>query len=276
MKTCIVADSSANLLHLEGVDFSVVPLKIIAGDWEYVDNSELDVAAMLRQLRDYKGKSGTACPSVGEWTDAFGEADWVFGVAVTSALSGCCGAGRAAAEQYMQTKPGSRVFILDSLSAGPELVLILEKYRELILAGEHFEDICRKIIQYRERTHLVFSLSSLNNFAKNGRVNPTLAAAVGLLGIRIVGCASEEGELKPLHKCRGEKRSLSCMLDCMVEMGYSGGKARLYHSYNEGAALKLAEMIRERFPGSDVSIGQNRGLCCFYAEEGGLLAGFES
>lgn len=101
MKTCIVADSSANLLHLEGVDFSAVPLKIIAGEWEYVDNGELDVASMLRQLREYKGKSGTACPSVGEWIEAFGDAEQVFGVAVTSALSGCCAAGRIAAEQYM-------------------------------------------------------------------------------------------------------------------------------------------------------------------------------
>lgn len=276
MKTRIVADSSANLLDMDGVDFSLVPLKIITGEQEYVDNAELDVAAMLRRLREYKGRSGTACPSVGEWMEAFGEAQQVFGVAVTSGLSGCCGAGRIAAEQYMQARPGSRVFILDSLSAGPELLLILEKYRELILAGERFEDICRKILQYRERTHLVFALSSLDNFAKNGRVSPALAAAIGLLGIRIVGCASEEGELKPLHKCRGEKRSLSCMLDCMVEMGYSGGRVRLSHSYNEGAAMKLAALIRERFPGSDVSISQNRGLCCYYAEEGGLLAGFDT
>ena len=42
------------------------------------------------------------------------------------------------------------------------------------------------------------------------------------------------------------------------------------------AAQKLREHILAAFPGSDVQIGQTRGLCGFYAELGGLLIGFES
>lgn len=276
MKTRIVSDSSVNLLSLQDVDFSTVPMKIIAGAQEFVDDGALDVPAMLHYLREHKGKSSTACPNVAEWIAAFGDAEQVFGAAITSTLSGCYSAGRIAAEHYMLSHPGSKVFILDSLSTGPELQLIVEKYRELVLQGLSFEQIRDEIIRYHQRTHLLFSLSSLTNFVRNGRVSPAVAAVAGILGIRIVGCASDVGDLKPLHKSRGEKRALACLLDCMAKTGYAGGKVRLYHTQNEAAAQKFAGMLRSRYPNSDVTIGANRGLCSYYAESGGLLVGFET
>lgn len=86
--------------------------------------------------------------------------------------------------------------------------LLIEKYRELIEAGYAFDVIQQRIKEYLKQTHLLFSLESLSNFAKNGRVSPALAAAANLLGIRIVGRASNAGKLEPLHKCRGEKRAI--------------------------------------------------------------------
>lgn len=43
----IVADSSANLCSDERVNFTSVPLKIFAGEKEFVDTEVLDVPAML-------------------------------------------------------------------------------------------------------------------------------------------------------------------------------------------------------------------------------------
>ena len=154
--------------------------------------------------------------------------------------------------------------------------LILEKYAELIRASKSFDEICKEIRAYLARTHLIFSLESLDNFAKNGRVSPIVAKAVGVLGLRIVGKASDEGTLEPMHKCRGEKRALGQLLETMTELGYRGGKVRIAHSYNEDAATAFADMIRTHFPECDLSIIRNRGLCCYYAEEGGVLVGFET
>lgn len=276
MKIKIVADSSANLWTLENMDFSSVPLKIVAGDKEYVDDEKLDVSAMQKALKEYKGKSSTACPSVADWLCAFGDADLVLGAAITGNLSGSYNSARLAAEEYMEDNPGKKVFILDSLSAGPELKLLIEKYEELIVAGAGFEEICAAIKAYSTRTHLMFSLASLSNFARNGRVSPAVAALVGIMGIRIVGQASAVGDLEPMHKCRGESRAIKQLYDCIMDAGYSGGKVRIDHSYNAVAAVRLATMIKKAFPESDVQIGSNRGLCCYYAEEGGILVGFEA
>ena len=166
---------------------------------------------------------------------------------------------------------------MDSLSTGPEMALILEKYRELIDSGMAFEDICTTIQDYCDhKSHLLFSLESVNNLARNGRVSPVVAAAVGVLGIRIVGRASDEGTLETLHKCRGEKKAIQQIVTCMLEENYRGGKVRIHHSYNPTGAAKLAETIHVLYPDADISIGLNHGLCGFYAEEGGILVGYES
>lgn len=275
MKIRIVADTSANTHTFDDMEVTYVPLKIVTDVKEYVDDENLDVSAMLSDLRQYKGKSSTACPSVSDWLDAFGDADIVLGAAITSNLSGCYNSARLAGEEYMQEHPDAKVFILDTLSTGPEMQLILEKYHELILAGKSFEEIVEEVKAYSEKTHLIFALTSLDNFAKNGRVSPALAKAVGILGIRIVGKASDEGTLEPMHKCRGEKRALRQLIATMKELGCTGGKVRIAHSYNPEAVGNFSALLREEFPDCEITVCLNRGLCCYYAEEGGMLVGFE-
>lgn len=275
MKYKIVADSSANMEHLDSVDFASVPLTIQVGDKSYVDNAALDVPDMMRNLREYKGKTSTACPSVGDWYDAFGDADIVVGTSITSGLSGCFNSARLAAKEFVRDNPDKKVFILDSLSTGPEMQLIVEKYAEYIKEGFSFDQLRGSIMSYAKKTRLLFSLERLENFAKNGRVSPAVAKVVGLLGIRVVGRASDEGTLEPTYKVRGEKKAHSKLLEYMQELGFQGGKVRISHSYNENAAHNLAGMLRQAFPGCDIKICLNRGLCCYYAEEGGVLVGFE-
>ena len=254
MKYKIVADSSANMEHLDGIDFASVPLTIQVGNKSYVDNAALDVPDMMRKLREYKGKTSTACPSVGDWYNAFGDADIVVGTSITSGLSGCFNSARLAAKEYTRDNPDKKVFILDSLSTGPEMQLIVEKYAEYIKEGFSFDQLRGSIMSYAKKTRLLFSLERLENFAKNGRVSPAVAKVVGLLGIRVVGRASDEGTLEPTYKVRGEKKALSKLLEYMQELGFQGGKVRISHSYNENAAHNLAGMLRQAFPGCDIKI----------------------
>ena len=88
MKMKIVADSSANLLSLPDIDFGVVPLHIIVGENDYIDDDKIDLTAMQENLSSYKGKTSTSSPSPHEWENAFGDADVVFCITITSSLSG--------------------------------------------------------------------------------------------------------------------------------------------------------------------------------------------
>jgi DegV family protein with EDD domain len=275
MKKKIVADSSANLLTLHGVSFSAAPLKIITDDREFVDDAALDVAKMVKWFGSYQGRSQTSCPNSGDWLEAFGDGDEIYCVTITSGLSGSYHAACIAKQMYEEKHPGKRVCVIDSLSAGPELVLLIEKLQELIAQGLPYEQICERIEAYKQQTGVVFMLASLKNFAANGRVSPAVARLAGVLGIRIVGKAGDRGTLEPTDKCRGEAKSLTTLLKNLKAAGLCRGKVQIAHCENEAAAEKLKRMLRQECPQVTVHIHSCRGLCSYYAEKGGLLVGFE-
>ena len=272
----IVADSSGDILDLTDVPFAAAPMKVCTEVKEYVDDAALDVGLMVRDLAHYNGRSSTSCPNFDDYIRAFRGARWVFCVTITATLSGSYNAAMVAARQYEEMFPDRRVFVLNSLTAGPEICLIIERIQELILQGKEFDEICREITEYREQTGLVFMLESMKNLANNGRVNPMVAKMAGLLGIRVVGKASDRGDLEPLNKCRGEHKALETLVEHMKAMGLQSGKVRIAHCFNEEAARTLKQMLRDTFDGKvHVRLYRCRGLCSFYAERGGMLVGFE-
>lgn len=276
MKIRIVADSSADLVTLEDRSVVSVPMKIMTDVKEYVDDETLDIKGMTDDLASYRGKSGSACPGVGDWLDAFGDADRVFCVAITSNLSGSYNSAMVAKETYESENPDKKVCVIDSLSAGPELTLIVEKIQELLAQGKAYDEICEAVKEYQKSTYLVFMLKSLTNLANNGRVSPAVAKIAGVLGIHVMGIASEVGTLEQKAKCRGEKKTILALWKQMKELGYRGGKVRIHHCFNLEAAKQLKEMIRNEFANAEVVIGTTKGLCSFYAEQGGMLVGMES
>ena len=271
----IVSDSSSNITGLDTIKYATVPIRVLTDKKEYVDDSEAGVAAMVEELAVYKGKSRTSCPAPGDWVEAFAGEDEVFVITITSGLSGCYNSAMVAKQQYEDENPGKKVFVIDSLSTGPEMGLIIYKLEELIRAGKDFETISQEIMEYKKRTMLSFSLENLTNLANNGRVNAAVAKIVGFVGIRLVGRASMEGTLQPTDKCRGEKKALITIMNNMKKHGYIGGKVIIDHCQNPGAAEDMKALIQAEFADADIQIGTNKALCSFYAEKGGVLVGYE-
>ena len=269
----IVLDSSANMATESHV--ASVPLKIITDRKEYIDDAKLNTAEMVWQLQTYNGPSSTACPSPQDWLDAFDDKPYVFCITITSGLSGSYNAANIAKADYEQEFPGRKVCVIDSLSTGGEMELIAEKLQEWIEAELSFEDICEKVKQYQKATGLLFMLESMQNLANNGRVSKIAAKAAGLLGIRVVGKASDVGTLEPLEKCRGEKKAIGALVATLTALGYEGSKVRISHCLNENAAKQLKDGILVLYPQADVKIRPTGGLCSFYAEKGGMIIGFE-
>ena len=271
----IVADSSANVLALDEIPFAAAPLKVITSDREFIDDGALDVAEMVAWFSSYKGKSKTSCPNPADWLEAFGDAQEVYCVTITSGLSGSHNAACIAKQMYETEHPGRRVCVIDSLSAGPELVLIIRQLENWLQQDMTFDEISSRVPRYLQKTGLVFMLKSLKNFAANGRVSPAVAKIAGVLGIHIVGKASDVGTLEPANKCRGESKSLAAIMNHLKENGLAKGKVRIAHCCNENAADTLKQMILTELPDVDVQIQTCRGLCSYYAEHGGLLVGYE-
>lgn len=271
----IISDSSSDLLSLDNCNYLSVPLRIITDEKEYVDDSSLDLDGMICDLQQYSGTSRSSCPNLDDWTNSFGDCDGVFCVTITSGLSGSCNSATMAVTEYLQQEPHKRAAVLDTLSTGPENALIIEHLRELIKENLPFSEIESRIREYMKSTHLIFSLESLKNLSNNGRVSKAVAKVAGILGIRIIGKASNEGTLEITDKSRGADRAISDIFKNMLGSGYNGGRVRIHHCQNEKAAQTLRKRISESFPNASVFIQKTGALCSFYAESGGLLVGFE-
>ncbi|NCB34106.1 MAG: DegV family EDD domain-containing protein, partial [Erysipelotrichia bacterium] len=167
MSRLVIADSSCDMRTKPG-ELEIVPLTIMLGVDQYVDDENLHLETMLNRLREYKGPSSTACPSVQSWLNAYLKADECFVVTMTSGLSGTYNSARVASDMCLQEFPDKKIVLFDTLSTGEEMVLLIEKLNEWIAENKTFEEIQRLGTDYLSTTHLMFMLKSLHNLASNG------------------------------------------------------------------------------------------------------------
>lgn len=274
MRYIIVSDSSSNTFTIPGAEYRTVPMKVIA-DKEYVDAPGLNVAAMVAEMKKYKGKSGSSCPNVQEWLDAFEGADGVFCITISKNLSGSYNSACQAVQTFLEEHPGKMGYAFNTLTAGPEQAMLCEKIAQLISEGHDFDTIVEKAETYSNYLHITFRLQSLTNLARNGRVNVAVARIVGALGIRVLGDA-EGGQIIPIHKVRGDRKAIAVLVEMMKERGfYDGAILRIAHCFGEEPALMLRDAVLAEFPSTKFILEPTGALCSFYAEEGGLMIAFE-
>ena len=275
MRYIIVSDSSSNVFSVSDAEYKTVPMKIIAGEKEYVDTPELDLQGMVSDLQKFKGKSGSSCANVQEWLDAFGDADGVFCVTISKNLSGSFNSAKQAVETFLEENPGKKAYVFDSLAAGPQQAMLCDKLAQLIAEGYDFDVIVEKALDYHNHTHILFRLESLTNLARNGRVNPAVAKIVGALGIRVIGDV-KGGLITPVHKIRGDKKTIPMLVEMMKERGFQDGNIlRVAHCFGETPAMMLRDAVLAEFPNTRFTMEPTTALCSFYAEAGGLMIGLE-
>ncbi len=270
-----VTDSSCDTINYDGTDVAVAPLRIYTSERDFVDNEDLDVHEMIEYLLSYKDRSYTSCPSTESWLQAYEGGDEIYVITLTSNISGTYNSACAAKEEYIKDHPQARILVVDTLSTGPEMRLILEKIIEWKKEGKTFEEISKYVEDYKQTTRLFFAFKSLHNFAQNGRVNKVLASMIAKLNISIIGTASEKGDIEPQIKCRGINNVLTKITEELTKAGFHGGKLRICHIENKELAEKLGQKIKDLYPETDLCIYPARGLCSYYGERGGIIIGCE-
>ncbi|HFI0601849.1 TPA: DegV family protein [Streptococcus suis] len=275
----IVADSGCDYRQLAQLapdtEFVSVPLSIQIGDQTFVDDASLDIDQMVSVMQSTSEAATSACPSTQAYEEAFAGAENVIVVTITGGLSGSFNAARVARDMYLEEHPDAKIHLLDSLSAGGEMDLLVTEINRLIASGLEFEEVVSAITTYQENTKLLFVLAKVDNLVKNGRLSKLVGAVVGLLNIRMVGEASSEGKLELLQKARGHKKSVTAAWEEMKKAGYKGGRIIMAHRNNDKFFQQFSDLVKETYPEASIEEVATSGLCSFYAEEGGLLMGYE-
>ncbi|MFR7397114.1 MAG: DegV family protein [Streptococcus constellatus] len=275
----IVADSGCDYRTIENIAvdtlFENVPLSIQVNDEIFIDNAQLNIDDMMKKMYATSSASKSACPSPDDYMKAFYGASNIFVVTITGTLSGSHNSAQVAKKLYLEEHPDVNIHIIDTLSAGGENDLIIKKLNFLIGQGLSYEEVVTEITAYQTKTKLLFVLAKVDNLVKNGRLSKLVGAVVGLLNIRMVGEASQDGKLELLQKARGAKKSLIAAFDELIKAGYVGGQIIIAHRNNLKFCQQFSEMVREKFPQAVIEVIPTSGLCSFYAEENGLLIGYE-
>lgn len=289
MTWAIVADSSCNLRDFQPTapdcSFALAPLKIMVAGDEYVDDATLDVSELNRRVAHESSASGSACPSVGEWSDLFRLADNVIAITISSNLSGSFEAAQMAKKLVLEESAGAQgdeipsknIFVLDSRAAGGKLEVIvhlLDRYLKNN-PGCSFEDAVSYAEQLERHSQVQFSLSRYDNLMKNGRMPKLVGALASGLSIRMLGTATEQGTIKVIAPTRGDKKTFRKIVEFMRTDGFKGGVVYINHVQNETGAQGLKNTVLAEWPQAEVEIVPCGGLCSYYAEETGLIIGYE-
>ena len=83
----------------------------------------------------------------------------IFLVTITGTLSGSHNSAQLAKNIYLEDHPDTKIHVIDSLSAGGEVDLLVEKLNDLIDQGLSFEEVVEAITAYQEKTKLLFVLA---------------------------------------------------------------------------------------------------------------------
>ena len=274
----IVSDSSCDLHSLEGgegvFDFTTIPFTIRIGSREYTDNDEMPVEEMLTDNESQAELAQTACPSPEDWREKLSAEGPAIAFTISSALSGSYNSACAAKQMLQEEEPGKKIAVIDSKATGPEVAMLIHKARDMILAGQLFDEIETALNREAERIHTVFALASYRNLIKAGRVSRLIGFIAGHLGFWGIGIGSDEGEIAIRGKARGEKSMIRFLVDEIRRIGTAGKEIVISHCQNEKCALALKEQLEQAFRGIRVTLMKTRGLDSFYAERRGLIIGF--
>lgn len=270
----LIIDSSSNMKSDPDHNVEVVPLTISFGGKDYIDDQNLNIREFLNDMNQNQVAGKTTCPSIQAWLNALEGTEKAIIITMTSGMSGTFSSALQAKTMYEEKHPTSQIIVVDSRSAGPELTIVLHRIEKMIQGDIRFVDFEEVIAKFRMRTHLLFVLQSLHNLSLNGRVSPAAAKVAGLLKINLIGTASKEGKLEPLTKARGMKKAMRELLKYMKDDNYHGGEVIIDHCENEKDAEIIKDKILAEYPDAQVTIRPMRGLCSFYAEEGGIMVGF--
>jgi len=279
MTYSIVSDSSCDLRTSDfksgGILFETVPLRLQVGEREFIDNDELDIPQFLGAMSREKTASSTACPSPAAFARAFEKGDKTVCFTISSNLSGTYNAALLGRDMVLEEHPEKEICVIDSKATAGAMILLIRRARELLEAGEAFEDVCAQLRLYQAALRTCFTLENFDNLIKNGRMRPLVGTLLHSLGIHVIADATPQGTIRVAGKARGEAKTYQAITALMGDSkDCTGAEVILCHCENLPGALKLKEQILRDLPVKSVELFSCRGLTSFYAMEKGLIVGY--
>lgn len=271
----IIVDSSCELPEDLVTDphFCSIPFGLEVGDNHFVDNKELDVEELLRQIAACPTCPKSSCPSPQLFLENMeGEVERIYIVTISSQLSGCYNSAVLAKNMYEEQHSDKKIAVIDSQSASGGETQIALLAKELEDAGKGFEEIETALNQYRDDMETTFVLDNIETLRKNGRLSRVKALVATSLNIKPV-LAADKGTIVQIGQGIGMKKALNKLVDIIIKNGGELSKKRIIisHCNNVKRAEEVMKMLQAKVDAPNIKIMATRGLSSLYANDGGII-----
>jgi len=176
-KVAIITDSTINLPEgaMEEYNIQTVPLIIHWDGKSYIDQVELTTKEFYERLATSKTLPSTSQPSISAFVEVYqpliDQGYDIITLPLSAGISGTFLSASAAAGQF----PIGRIEVLDTKSVSVGLGIILMKVARAAKAGASLQE-CREIaLDVASRVKIYFSVETLENLRKGGRINSAAA-----------------------------------------------------------------------------------------------------
>ncbi len=212
----IVTDSTCDLskeqIKQYGIS-AVANLHVTFGNKTYEDGVTINNRQFYEYLKTDPNFPSTSQPSVGDFAAIYEQFknDDIISIHVSRDLSGTMASAEAARDMV-----GSKVAIIDSRNVNAGLSLLVIKAARMAQAGSSAVDIKATIESMVARTRLIFSLETLENLRRGGRIGAAQAFLGGVLQFKPV-IAVKEGKLEPVERVRTLSKAILRLRDIAVQ-----------------------------------------------------------
>ncbi len=282
MSIKLIADSCCDTTPelKEMLDITLVPLTIIpATNIGFVDDANIDLTALLGEMKKSKEPTRTACPSIETYAEAMRASDECIVITLSSKLSGSYNAARLARQTVLEEFPDKKIFVADSKSASAGELLIAMHAHEIITGGASYMETVKSVTSFIDEMTTLFVLEDLSNLVKNGRMSKVEGLVASVMSLHPVLSDDGEGEIKKVKVVRGLQNALAHMVSIIADATSDlPAKSRtLVFTYCNcrGRAEKLRLELLDKCPAfKDIFMVPTAGIATVYANDGGIVVAF--
>lgn len=271
----IVMDSCGELPEelLADKRFERVPLGLEVGEYCVPDDENFNQAEFLKKVAECPTCPKSSCPSPERFMESYNApAEHIYVVTLSSHLSGTYNSAELGKKLYYEKYGEKQIHVVDSESASGGETQIALKLMELEESGIPFEEVVRRIEEFRDSVRTYFVLDNLETLRKNGRLSGVKALVASTLNIKPV-MGSDKGEIIQRSQTIGINKALGKLAELAASevQGASGRRLIITHCNAPDRAELVRKLVMEKAAFKECIVMDTRGISSMYANDGGVI-----
>lgn len=273
----IITDTSCDLPEdiLKQYDIDMIPLKVTFANGEtFLDRYELPPDKFVHKMASSPLLPKTSAPDpvtfIEHYQQGLREVGEVLFISLSSGLSSTFETAQLASRMLGSDK----VRIFDTLSASLGTGIMAVRAAQMAASGMGAEAVLKGLETVRQHAENIFTLDTLDNVVKGGRLSRIEGLAGSILNIKPIFRGNSEGRPEIYEKVRGRRKALLRMVDIIGDLIGSSLNRRIIgitHVNSPREGHQIAQLIDTRYHPEAIWISEMSATIGTYAGEGGLM-----